>query len=202
MLVVGLTGGIGCGKSVVASRFANLNVPIVDTDDIAHKLTEVGGAALPAIKAVFGDHVLQIDGALNRPLMRGRIFSDALERRKLETILHPLILQNVQQQLRLLAAAPYVLIVVPLLLETQAYRKWVNRILVVDCLESQQIERVQTRNNMDVAEIKSIMATQCSRPERLEQADDVLINTGDFDFLSNQIDHLHHKYLKISVKQL
>jgi dephospho-CoA kinase len=179
MLRVGLTGGIGCGKSIVATGFAEHQVPVIDTDLIAHQLTAPHGDALPAIQTAFGVDALQADGALDRAAMRRRIFSDAIERQKLQAILHPLILQAVQQQLQRLAKVPYVLIVVPLLLETDGYRSMIDRVLV-----------------------EAVMAAQVNRPTRLAAADDVLTNTGDLASLYEQITPLHHKYLKLSRKQL
>ena len=202
MLRVGLTGGIGCGKSVVATYFAALDVPIIDTDVIAHRLTGAGGEALPAIRASFGETVLQVDGALNRADMRHRIFSNALERKKLEAIVHPLILQDVRQQLQTCAHAPYVLIVIPLLLNTDHYQNLIDRVLVVDCSEAQQIARVKERSALSTTEIEAIMAAQPDRSALLAGADDVLINTGDLAFLQQQIAPLHHKYLELSRKQL
>ncbi len=202
MLRVGLTGGIGCGKSIVATGFAGYHVPLIDTDLIARQLTDVHGEALPAIQTAFGKDALQADGALNRPVMRRRIFSDASERQKLEAILHPLILQAVQQQLQSLAKVPYVLIVVPLLLETGSYRSMVDRVLVVDSSESQQINRVMARNGLQMDEVEAVMAAQVSRTTRLAAADDVLTNTGDLAALYEQIPPLHHKYLELSRKQL
>ncbi len=202
MFRVGLTGGIGCGKSVAATYFAALDVPIIDTDVIAHRLTGDGGEALPAIQASFGDAVLQADGTLNRANMRHRIFSNALERKKLEAILHPLILQSVRQQLQAFAHAPYVLVVIPLLLNTDHYQDLIDRVLVVDCPETQQISRVKERSGLSTAEIEAIMAAQPNRSALLAGADDVLTNTGDLAFLQQQIAPLHHKYLELSRKQL
>ena len=202
MLRVGLTGGIGCGKSTVADFFAALGVPLIDTDIIAHQLTDLGGAALPAIRASLGDTALLANGALDRVALRQRIFGDAGERKKLEAVLHPLILQGVQQQLQALERAPYVLIVIPLLLETGSYQNLLDRVLLVDCLEAQQITRVMARNAMSESEAKAIMAAQVSRATRLAAADDVLTNMGNLDALYAQIAPLHHKYLEISRKQL
>ena len=202
MLRVGLTGGIGCGKTVVAEYFAARGVPVIDTDVIAHQLTATGGVALPAIRASLGDTIILPDGGLDRSAVRRRIFSDAKERQKLEAILHPLILQAVEQQLQTLPVMPYVLIVVPLLLETASYRKMMDRVLLVDCLEAQQIERVMARNKLDVSEIQSIIAAQADRSTRLAGADDVLSNTGHRAFLQQQIALLHHKYLELAGKQL
>lgn len=202
MLRVGLTGGIGCGKSVVAEAFAALGVPVIDTDVIAHQLTASDGIALPAIRASFGDAVFLPDGELDRSAVRRRIFAEAGERHQLEAILHPLILQTVQQHLQTLPAAPYVLIVVPLLLETASYRDMIDSVLVVDCLEAQQIERVMGRSKLDVSEIRAIIAAQADRVTRLAGADDVLSNTDDRAFLQQQIAPLHQKYLELARKQL
>lgn len=202
MLRVGLTGGIGCGKSVVAEAFAALGVPVIDTDVIAHQLTATGGIALPAIRASFGDAVFLPDGELDRNALRRRVFAEADERRKLETILHPLILLAVQQQLQAMPPTPYVLIVVPLLLETTSYRKMIDSVLLVDCLEAQQIERVMARSKLSAGEIQAIIAAQADRATRLAGADDVLSNTGDRAFLQRQIAPLHQKYLERARKQL
>lgn len=202
MLRVGLTGGIGCGKTVVAEAFAALGVPVIDTDVIAHQLTATDGVALQAIRASLGDAVFLPDGRLDRSAVRRRIFSDASERHKLEAILHPLILQAVRQQLQTMPVVPYVLVVVPLLLETASYREMVDRVLVVDCLKAQQLERVIARNKLKVSEIQAIIASQADRSTRLAGADDVLANTGDRAFLQQQIAPLHHKYLELARKQL
>ena len=202
MFRVGLTGGIGCGKSTVATCFAALDVPLIDTDVIAHQLTAHGGTALSAIRAAFGDDALKTDGTMDRIAMRRRIFSDAKARQQLQAILHPLILQAVQQQLQTLTDVPYVLIVIPLLLETANYRDMVDHILVVDCLETQQIDRVMARNGMSIAEIEAIMSVQIDRTTRLAEADDVLANTDNLTFLHAQITSLHQKYLELARKQL
>ena len=134
--------------------------------------------------------------------MRRRIFSDKDARKELEAILHPLILQAVQQQLQTIPKVPYVLIVIPLLVETGSYRNLLDRVLVVDCLETQQITRIMARNAMSAAEAEAILAAQTRRATRLEVADDTLINTGDVASLHAQIPPLHHKYLQISRKAL
>jgi len=202
MLRVGLTGGIGCGKSTVAALFAALEVPVIDTDVIAHQLTGIGGVALPEIEAGFGTDALLADGTLDRGSMRRRIFADAIARVKLQAILHPLILQTVQQQLQTISHAPYVLVVVPLLLEMGNYHEIIDRVLVVDCSEAQQIDRVTLRNGLSPSEIKAIIATQCSRSTRLAGAEDVLINTGNITHLHEQIATLHHKYQELARKAL
>lgn len=202
MLRVGLTGGIGCGKSTVAEMFAALDIPVIDTDVIAHQFTGTGGVALPAIEAAFGAEALLADGTLDRAAMRYRIFTDAIAREKLQAILHPLILQAVQQQLHTISNAPYVLVVVPLLIEAKSYQQLIDRILVVDCTEAQQIDRVAVRTGMSAGEISAIIATQCSRSTRLANAEDVILNTGNVSKLHEQIVRLHDKYLGLAGKAL
>lgn len=198
MLRVGLTGGIGCGKSTVAALFAQLGVPIIDTDVIAHQLTQAGGAAMPPVRKAFGDAVIGAEGALDRRAMRRRIFADEAERKELEAILHPLIRQQVEQQLASIGKAHYVIVVVPLLLETGGYRDLLDRVLVVDCSEGQQVGRAVARNGISAAEIEAIMATQASRTQRLAAADDVLENQADLTTLQAGIEALHRKYLGLS----
>lgn len=202
MLRVGLTGGIGCGKSAVAQHFAAFNVPFIDADSIAHHLTTKHSPVLDQIEAAFGKEIRLPDGELNRAWLRQRIFSNASERKKLEAILHPLIFENVRKQLQALHDVPYVLLVIPLLLETQTYRDLTDRVLVVDCLEDQQRARVQERNGMNINEINAILAAQMSRAQRLALTDDVLVNTGDWAALQAQVLALHHAYLALSAKML
>lgn len=197
MLKLGLTGGIGSGKSSAARMFSERGVPVIDTDVIAHQLTAAGGAALPAIRAAFGAEVLQADGALERSAMRRRVFSDEAERRKLEAILHPLIRQSVEQQLARLSS-PYVLVVIPLLVESGDYRVLLDRILVVDSAEARQVERVRERSGLSPDDTRAIIAAQASREQRLAAADEVLDNNGSLADLSDQVDRLHQKYLAIS----
>ncbi len=198
MLRVGLTGGIGCGKSTVAESFARLGVPIIDTDAIAHQLTQAGGAAIPPVRKFFGDALIAADGALDRPAMRRRVFADEAERKKLEAILHPLIRQQVEQRLTAIGTAHYVILVVPLLVETGDYRDILDRVLVVDCSEVQQVGRVLARSGISPAEVDAIMAAQASRTQRLAAADDVLENQGDLTALQTGIEALHRKYLGLS----
>lgn len=197
MLKLGLTGGIGSGKSSAARMFSERGVPVIDTDVIAHQLTAAGGAALPAIRAAFGAEVLQADGALERSAMRRRVFSDEAERRKLEAILHPLIRQSVEQQLARLSS-PYVLVVIPLLVESGDYRVLLDRILVVDSAEARQVERVRERSGLSLDDTRAIIAAQASREQRLAAADEVLDNNGSLADLCDQVDRLHQKYLAIS----
>ena len=202
MLRVGLTGGIGCGKSVVAQHFAALNVPFIDADNIAHHLTAHGSPVLDMIEAAFGDKVRLPDGGLDRAWLRQRIFSDAEARKKLEAILHPLILDEMRHQLQVLHDVPYVLLVIPLLLERQIYRALVHRVLVVDCAEDQQRARVSERDGLNTNAVNAILAAQMPRATRLALADDVLANTGDRAELHDKIQALHHAYLALSAKKL
>lgn len=192
--VVGLTGGIGSGKSTVAELFVELGAVLVDTDAIAHELTGPGGAAMPALRAEFGAGIAGADGALDRNAMRQRAFADPAAREKLEAILHPMIRRLSDERCRA-AASPYVILAVPLLVESGAYRERCNRIVVVDCPESLQIQRVMARNGLSVAEVEAIMAAQASRPQRLAVADDVVLNDADLSSLRDQVQALHRKYL-------
>ena len=196
--VVGLTGGIGSGKSAAAALFAERGITVVDTDAIAHSLTAPGGAAMAAIRAEFGDAVAGADGALDRAAMRAIVFADPGARKRLEAILHPMIRAESE---RLLAAddarPPYAILMVPLLVESGDYRKRVDRVAVVDCAEATQIARVMSRNGLARAEVERILAAQASRAERLAAADDVIDNGGELAALAPQIELLHGKYLAL-----
>lgn len=196
-LCIGLTGGIGSGKTSAAEIFRELGAAVVDTDEIAHALTRAGGAAVDAIRKAFGDDYVDADGALDRRKMRATVFSDAAARRKLEEILHPLIRE--QAGLRIAAApGPYVVLVVPLLLETGAYRRLVSRVLVVDCEEALQIARAAARSGLAADEVRAIMAAQMPRALRLAAADDVIRNDGDMAGLRRQAEALHAKYVTLA----
>ncbi|HMJ49038.1 MAG TPA: dephospho-CoA kinase [Burkholderiales bacterium] len=197
---VGLTGGIGCGKSIAAQKFADRGVQVVDTDAISHRLTAPGGPALAAIRRHFGNEVFNSDGSLDRAQLRNRIFSNPRAKKKLETLLHPLIRADALQQLAR-ATTPYAVLVVPLLLETDNWRKLVQRVLVVDCDEKEQIARAMARSRLSEAEVRAIMATQLSRSARLRLADDVLSNTSSLEQLQQQVDNLHQKYLRLSQQE-
>ncbi|MCM2312858.1 MAG: dephospho-CoA kinase [Steroidobacteraceae bacterium] len=192
--VVGLTGGIGSGKSAAADRFAELGAAIVDTDAIAHALTGPDGQAIRAIRAAFGDAVITPDGALDRKAMRDRAFADPNERRRLEAILHPAIGAESARQVSA-ARAPYVVLVVPLLVESGKYRERCNSLCVVDCPVEVQIARVMTRSHLPEEQVRAIMATQASREQRLAAADEVIDNGSDLATLITQVDRLHEKYL-------
>jgi len=197
MFAVGLTGGIGSGKSTVAECFAELGVPVIDTDVIARQLTAPGSEALHAIRAAFGETVMHPDGTLDRAALRRLIFADAAARRQLEAILHPRIRQAVEHALAALTA-PYALIVIPLLVETGSYRDVLSRVLVVDCPEELQIARVMARSGLAPDEVKAVLAAQATRAERLAAADDVLVNTGSPKALRSEVATLHRRYLAFS----
>lgn len=194
---IGLTGGIGCGKSSASRFFEELGADVVDTDSIAHELTRSGGEAIAAIRETFGASYITEDGALDRNRMRALAFSDPEARRKLEAILHPLIRRRA---LTLVAASnrPYVLLVVPLLLETGAYRDLTDRVLVVDCDEALQVARASARGGMNEDAVRAIMAAQLPRTQRLAAADDVIRNDGDLDGLRKQVEAAHAKYLSLA----
>lgn len=200
MLTIGLTGGIGCGKTSVARIFSTLGAAIIDTDEIARRLTEKGSPALDAIAEQFGATCLLQDGNLDRTELRKRIFTDPAAKKKLEAILHPPIKQQVIAEMAE-ARAPYLLLVVPLFFETGAYRDLVERVLVVDCEESQQISRTMNRSQLSADEVRAIMANQIPRMERLEQADDILSNKGNQENLEEQVRSLHQRYLALALQK-
>ena len=191
---VGLTGGIGSGKSTVADLFAARGASIVDTDVIAHSLTAPGGAAMPAIVAAFGAEFADANGALDRTRMRALVFSDGKAKAALEAILHPRIRAGALAAAEA-ATGDYVMYAVPLLVESGTWRDRVSRVLAVDCREDVQIARVMARNNLSEAQVRAIMAAQASRSERLAAADDVIDNNAGLDALAPQIDRLHAQYL-------
>ena len=192
--VVGLTGGIGSGKSTVAGLFEKHGAGIVDTDVIAHLLTQSGGSAIAPIRAAFGPDFIADDGALDRAKMRKLIFSDAAAKHRLEQILHPLILEQARVQLAQLQEKPYIILVVPLLPESPAFRQLIRRMLVVDSAEATRVARVMGRSRIDAAEVRSIIAQQTPRAERLQMADDVIHNDAGLDSLAEQVAVLHGQY--------
>jgi dephospho-CoA kinase len=197
--IVGLTGGIGSGKSAAAERFAELGAAVVDTDAVAHELTRPGGAAIEPIRAAFGEAVITPEGALDRGAMRRLVFRDAEAKGRLEAILHPMIRAETDRRARaaLAAGAPYIVLVVPLLVESGSYSRRVNRVAVVDCDEETQVRRVVARSGLAPEEVRAIMAAQVSRDRRLAAADDVIDNEGDLAALRAQVDALHRKYLEL-----
>lgn len=195
-LVVGLTGGIGSGKSAAADEFAKLGATVVDTDAISRELTEKGGAAVAEIEKRFGKDFVS-SGAMDRKRMRDHVFADPAAKRALEQLLHPLIRE---ESARRIAAAPepYVVLVVPLLIESPDYRRRVDRVLVVDCPEELQVQRVRARSGLAADEVRAIMRGQVSRAERLASADDVIDNSGARDAMRKQVAALHQKYLQFA----
>lgn len=196
-LIVGLTGGIGSGKSTVGQYFADLGIDVIDTDVIARMLTEPGGLAMNSIKNSFGETMIAADGSLNREKMRDLIFSGSNYKLALENILHPLILAETLRQVRK-ALSPYIIIAIPLLFETNDYDKIIQRSLVVDCAEEQQILRTMKRSKLPENQVKAIIATQIPRTSRLQKADDIIVNNLDIAYLKAQVAQLHKKYLSFS----
>ena len=196
-LVIGLTGGIGSGKSVVASLFARHGVTVVDTDAIAHELTAPGGAAIDAIRAAFGPEFIAADGRLDRARMRELVFRDGGSKRRLEAILHPLI--RAESNARLAAAhSPYAILVIPLLVETGPDPTRYDRVLVVDCDPQAQLGRVRARDGLAEDQVRRILAAQVSRESRLAAADDVITNEGSPSDLGPQVERLHQEYLRLA----
>ncbi|MBW8901750.1 MAG: dephospho-CoA kinase [Massilia sp.] len=196
LLTIGLTGGIGCGKSTVADLFASFGASIVDADLIAHSMTVPGGPAMPAIAAEFGPGYLTPEGALDRARMRELVFKEPPARQRLEAILHPRIRAAADSEARA-ATGPYVIFVVPLLIESGRWRERVKRVLAIDCAEATQVARVMARNGLSEEQVKAIMAAQATRAARLAAADDVIDNDGGVDALLPQVERLHRIYLGI-----
>jgi dephospho-CoA kinase len=192
---VGLTGGIGCGKTTVADLFAARGASVIDTDQIAHGLTAPQGAAMPAILAEFGSGFATPDGAMDRARMRALVFAEPAARTRLEAILHPRI-REATAAAALLATGPYTIFVVPLLIESGTWRERVARILAVDCAEQTQVARVMARNHLAEAQVRAIMAAQVTREQRLAAADDVILNEEGLEALLPQVDRLHARYLE------
>ncbi len=199
-LEIGLTGGIGSGKSMVADMLAARGAAIVDTDVIAHQLTAPGGLAMPAIRQAFGKAFITPEGAVNRAAMREHVFSDPSARQRLEAILHPLIGAETEAAAEAAkgASGAYIVFVVPLLVESGRWAQRVDRVLVVDCPEALQLERVMRRNHLSPAQVEAIMASQASRAERLAAADDVIVNDADPKALEQAVDALHQRYLELA----
>jgi dephospho-CoA kinase len=196
VLLIGLTGGIGSGKSTVADLFARLGAGVVDTDLLARELTEPGTPVLARIAAEFGTEILSPDASLNRSRLRKRVFADPAARARLESLLHPPIRELMLERAAALPS-PYAILVIPLLLET-GQDALVDRVLVVDCPESVQVERVHRRSGLPEDEIARIMGSQIPRAERLSRADDVIDNQGDPDALPPQVERLHRAYLALA----
>jgi dephospho-CoA kinase len=195
--LVGLTGGIGSGKSTVANLFAKLDVPIIDTDIISHQLTQTDGAAISAIRTEFGEEYIDSKNALDRKKMREFVFSNPAALIQLENILHPLILKQTKS-LANSNTHQYLIIVIPLLFESNNYINWLNQTLVVDCSENVQITRACTRKDMNESKVRAIMKNQISRTQRLKLADKFILNEGTLDDLRQHVSELHSAYLALS----
>lgn len=193
---VGLTGGIGSGKTLVADMFAKRGASIVDADFVARQLTAPGGEGIEPVREAFGAEFIQPDGAMNRVMMREHVFSNPAERLKLEAILHPLI-REVSLQLAEKANGSYVIFVNPLLVELPVWHGMGTRVLVVDCPEELQICRVMKRNNMTAGQVRAIMATQATRQQRLAAADDVIVNDKSIEETAKEVERLHRRYEKM-----
>lgn len=197
MLEIGLTGGIGSGKTRVADMFAARGAALIDTDLLAHEITAPGGAAIGPLVAAFGPGCLRPDGAMDRDAMRALVFSDPTAKAKLEGITHPLIRSLTESRAAAVRAGgqhPYLIYVVPLLVESGTWRARVGRVLVVDCQEETQIARVMARNGFTRAQVLAIMARQATRAARLAVADDVIDNDGPPEALAPQVERLDAQY--------
>lgn len=194
---LGLTGGIGSGKTTIANMFGELGAALIDTDLIAHQLTIPGGRAIPAIREQFGAEFIAADGAMDRTAIRQLVFANADQKHKLEAILHPLI-RTETERAAAQAKGDYRIFVVPLLVESGNWKQRVDRILVVDCDEETQIRRVMGRNQLNREEVIAIMRNQASRQDRLAAADDVIVNDGDLKNIREEVLRLHQQYLHLA----
>ena len=204
MLVIALTGGIGSGKTTVSEIFKSKNIPIIDTDVIARQLVEKDKPAYIEIIKIFGEDILDKDKNINRKILRKIIFSSEEKRLQLENILHPLIWEVVDSELKKIKSysdlPPYCIVVVPLLIENLAKNKPIkfDRILVIDIEEKLQVQRTMKRDDCDELSANKIIKSQISRQTRIDAADDIIVNTGDLDFLNENIEKLHKKYIELT----
>lgn len=196
--IVGLTGGIGSGKTQASNAFASLGVPVIDTDVISHALTVPGGLAIPAIREAFGDDVIDLTGALDREKMREIVFNDKDAREKLEGIIHPLIQRVVMTSLDQYSYAPYVVLVVPLLAESPFWASKCDRILVIDCDVKSQVDRVIKRSGLTEAQAMAIINSQVLRDDRKAIANEVIVNESSIEHLNSQVKKLHDYYLMLA----
>ncbi len=204
-LVVGLTGGIGSGKSTVAAEFEKLGVPVIDADAIAHALTAPSGLGIEQIRSQFGEEFVGANGAMDRQRMRAHVFENPAARARLEAVLHPMIRVETARRLAALHA-PYCLLMIPLLVEAAVgdplhWRDRYDRILVADCSEDTQVRRVMRRNGFDQQAVRRIMDTQASRVQRIRCADDIIDNDGDLAALRPQVIGLHESYLRMATER-
>jgi dephospho-CoA kinase len=197
MLRIGLTGGIASGKSAAAAVFAELGVPVIDSDVIAREVVAPGSPGLAAIRARFGEGVLQADGQLDRRALRAQVFADPTARRELEALTHPLIRQRMAT-LSAVAGGPYQIHAIPLLVEGGAKRPGLDRVLVIDCPEEIQVARVMARDRVDEASARAVLAAQASRAQRLAAADDVIVNDQGLETLREAVITLHQRYLRLA----
>lgn len=196
-LIIGLTGGIGSGKSKVGTLFEAHGVTVIDADEISRSLTAAGGGAMPAIAAAFGAEFVDPQGALDRSRMRTLVFSDPAAKARLEAILHPIIRAETDRRIAA-ATSDYVILMIPLLVESGRARERCDRIVVVDCPEEIQIERVMRRDQLPRAQVEAIMAAQVARADRLAAADDTIDNGGSPDALPAQVERLHGRYVSLA----
>lgn len=196
MLVVALTGGIGSGKSAVSRHLESLGVPVIDADRLAREMVEPGSPALAEIRALFGEGVVDDRGGLDREVLRKTVFSNPTQRERLEAILHPRIRRAMKDWLKR-QSAPYAVLVIPLLFEA-GQRSMADRVLVVDCEETLQVERVSRRDGLTREQIKQILAAQTGRQTRLAGADDIIENNGNLQELLEATEHLHRRYLALA----
>lgn len=200
MSIIALTGGLGSGKSEAAKQFAKLGVPVVDTDVIAHALTAVGSPVLTQISQLFGPQFLTKEGALDRTKLRTHVFTNPQERSKLEALLHPLIRANAVKQLaenEHQLHPDYQILVIPLLFENNQYQTSIHKTLVIDCDEQLQISRAMARSQLSKAEAQAILDAQVTRATRLKLADEVIENNGTLAELTESVEKMHQKLLKI-----
>ncbi|HUJ87065.1 MAG TPA: dephospho-CoA kinase [Burkholderiales bacterium] len=195
--MIGLTGGIGSGKSAAADEFARLGATVVDTDAIAHELTRAGGAAISGIRNLFGDDYIDASGAMDRRKIRELVFEDPVARQRLEALLHPLIREESQRRIAA-ATGPYAVHVVPLLIESPDYRRRVDRVLVIECADELRFARVRSRSGLAEDEVRRIIEAQASPALRRAAADDLVDNSGSLEELRAQIGALHRRYLALA----
>ncbi len=197
MFIIGMTGGIGSGKSEALKIFESLNIKVIDLDNIAKEITDSSHQAIQEIKLVFGDAIFDKDNRLDRKKLREIIFSEKDQKINLEKILHPKILEEVMKRLNVLSNESYVVIDIPLLFETNQYTSLISRSLVIDCKVDDQIERVKKRDGIDTSVIQSIIEQQVGRNYRIERADDVVVNDGSIEKLEESIKTIKKKNLKL-----
>ncbi|PHV10348.1 dephospho-CoA kinase [Chitinimonas sp. BJB300] len=202
MYIVGLTGGIGSGKSTVTAIFESFGVPLVDTDAIAHAISQPNMPGAQAVFDLFGPGFIDNNGAIERTKLRKLIFADVDAKHRLEGRLHPIIQREAHRQLRAIPAqAPYALLAVPLLFETNSYQEVINTSLVVDCPEPLQVSRVVARSHLSPQEVEAIMRQQLSRTDRCRRADNSILNDGDLASLEEKVRILHRKYTQAAELQ-